>query len=42
VRLRLLVGADGEVRSVEIIDGLADGLDAEAVQTAYRLKFKLR
>ena len=40
VRLRLLVGADGEVRHVEIIDGLDDGLDAGAVQAAYRLKFK--
>ena len=36
----LLVGADGKARRVEIIDGLDDGLDAEAVQTAYRLKFK--
>jgi TonB family protein len=40
VRLRLLVSADGEVRNLKIIQGLPDGLDAEAVQTAYRLKFK--
>jgi protein TonB len=40
VRLRLLVSADGEVRNVKIIQGLPDGLDAEAVQEAYSLKFK--
>jgi TonB family protein len=40
VRMRLLVSEAGEVRKVKIIQGLPDGLDVEAVQTAYRLKFK--
>lgn len=39
VRMRLRVGADGEVKQVKVIRGLPDGLTEEAMKTAYTMKF---
>ena len=39
VRARILVGADGVVKQVEIIEGLPDGLTEEAMRVAYRMQF---
>jgi protein TonB len=40
VRLRVLVGANGGVENVRVIRHLPDGLDEEAIQAAYQLRFK--
>ena len=40
LRMRLLVGGDGKVKQVKIIRGLPDGLNEQALQQAYSLKFK--
>jgi TonB family C-terminal domain len=40
VRMRVLVGADGEVKRVKVIRGLPDGLDEQSVQQVYSLNFK--
>jgi TonB family protein len=40
VTLRVLVGADGLVNQVRVVRGLPDGLDEQAIQAAYQLRFK--
>jgi TonB family protein len=40
VRARALVGADGKVKDVELIDHLPCGLDQEAILAIKRMKFK--
>ena len=40
VQLRLLIGSDGLVKRVTIVRGLPDGLDEQAIQAAYQLRFK--
>lgn len=40
VSARVLVGADGLVKQVKITRGLPDGLDEQAIQTAYQMRFK--
>jgi TonB family protein len=40
VKTRILVGADGGVKSVRIISGLPDGLNEEAIRAAYQLRFR--
>jgi TonB family protein len=40
VTLRLLIGADGLVKQVRVVRGLPDGLNEQAIQVAYQLKFK--
>lgn len=40
ITTRVLVGADGSVKQVKISRGLPDGLDEEAIQAAYRLRFR--
>jgi TonB family protein len=40
VYLRLLVGADGAVKQAKISRGLPDGLDEQAIQAAYQMRFK--
>lgn len=40
VTMRVLVGADGQVKQVRVVRGLPDGLDEQAIQVAYQLKFK--
>lgn len=40
VNARVLVGADGQVKQVKIMRGLPDGLDEQAIQAAYQLRFK--
>ncbi len=40
INMRILVGTDGTVKEVIIIDGLPDGLNDEALKAAYKLKFK--
>ena len=40
VALRILVGEDGNVKRVQVIRGLPDGLDEQAIAAAYQLKFK--
>jgi len=40
VTARVLVGADGQVKQVKITRGLPDGLDEQAIQAAYQLRFK--
>jgi TonB family protein len=37
---RVLVGADGAVKQVRITRGLPDGLDEQAIQAAYQLRFR--
>jgi TonB family protein len=37
---RVLVGADGSVKQVRITRGLPDGLDEQAIQAAYQLRFR--
>ncbi|MGH9824889.1 MAG: energy transducer TonB, partial [Blastocatellia bacterium] len=39
VRARVLVGADGQVKQVAIRQGLPGGLDEEAIQAAYSMRF---
>jgi protein TonB len=40
VTARLLIGSDGVVKRVTITRGLPDGLDEQAIQAAYQLRFK--
>jgi periplasmic protein TonB len=40
VTARVLIGADGTVKSVKIVRGLPDGLDEQAIQAAYQLRFR--
>jgi TonB family protein len=40
VVMRVLVGADGQVKQVEVIRGLPDGLTEEAVKSMYKSRFK--
>lgn len=40
VTLRVLVGVDGLVRQVRVVRGLPDGLDEQAIQSAYQRRFK--
>jgi TonB family protein len=40
VIMRVLVGADGSVKQVKITHGLPDGLDEQAVQATYEMRFK--
>jgi TonB family protein len=40
VVMRVLVGADGEVKQVEVIRGLPDGLNEEAVKSMRQMRFK--
>lgn len=40
VTVRLLVGADGLVKQVKVTRGLPDGLDEQAIRTAYQMRFK--
>ncbi|HJQ25984.1 MAG TPA: TonB family protein [Blastocatellia bacterium] len=37
---RVLVGADGAVKQARIVRGLPDGLDEQAIQAAYQLRFR--
>jgi TonB family protein len=37
---RVLVGTDGAVRRVYIVQGLPDGLNLEAIRAAYQIRFK--
>jgi protein TonB len=37
---RVLVGADGSAKQVKISRGLPDGLDEQAIQAAYQLRFR--
>ena len=34
-----MIGADGSVKEARITDGLPDGLNEEALKTAYAMKF---
>jgi len=40
VSMRVLVGADGTVKQVEVIRGLPDGLNEEAVKSVQQMRFK--
>lgn len=40
VTLRVLVGADGDVKQVKIVRGLPDGLTEQAIEAARQAKFK--
>lgn len=40
VKVRILIGADGAVKRVTVSRGLPDGLDEQAIQAAYQLRFK--
>ena len=40
VLARVLIGPDGSVKKVTITRGLPDGLDEQAIQAAYQLRFK--
>ena len=40
VTARVLIGADGQVRDVRIVRHLPDGLDEQAIQAAYQLRFR--
>jgi protein TonB len=37
---KVLVGADGTVKQVRIVRGLPDGLDEQAIQAAYQIRFR--
>lgn len=39
VRLRVRVGTDGKVKEASVIEGLPDGLNEMALETAYRMRF---
>jgi len=39
VVVRVLVGVDGLVKQVKVVRGLPDGLDEQAIQAAYQLRF---
>ena len=40
VRVRILVDSSGEVREVVIVRGLPDGLNEQAIQAAYQMRFR--
>jgi len=40
VLVRVLIGTDGLVKRVTVVRGLPDGLDEQAIQAAYQLRFK--
>ena len=40
VRARVLVGADGVVKKVQIVRGRQDGLDEEAIRAVYQVRFR--
>lgn len=40
VKVRVLIGADGSVKRVTVTRGLPDGLDEQAIQAAYQMRFK--
>jgi len=40
VRVRVLIGNDGQVKRVVVVRPLPDGLDEQAIQAAYQLRFK--
>jgi periplasmic protein TonB len=40
VRVKVLVGADGGVKQVRVTSGLPDGLNEEAIRSAYQIRFK--
>jgi TonB family protein len=40
VRLRVLVGADGKVSKAQIVKGLPDGLNEEAMKAASKIRFR--
>ncbi len=40
IRLRVLVGADGSVKNVQLRSHLPDGLDEQAIAAGYKLRFK--
>jgi TonB family protein len=40
VKVRVLIGSDGAVKRVQVTRGLPDGLDEQAIQAAYQLRFK--
>ena len=40
VRVRVLIGSDGQVKRVVVVRPLPDGLDEQAIQAAYQLRFK--
>jgi TonB family protein len=40
VRVKVLVGADGGVKQVRVTSGLPDGLNEEAIRSAYAIRFK--
>ena len=40
VQMRVLVGADGSVKDVQVIAHLPDGLEEEAIRTMYQTRFK--
>jgi TonB family protein len=39
VLVRVLIGSDGQVKRATVIRGLPDGLDEQAIQAAYQLRF---
>ena len=40
VLVRVLIGSDGQVKRVVVVRPLPDGLDEQAIQAAYQLRFK--
>jgi TonB family protein len=40
VKVRVLIGPDGTVKRVTVLRGLPDGLDEQAIQAAYQMRFK--
>ena len=40
VMIRILVGADGDVKQAKVTKGLPDDLNEQAVQAAFKLKFQ--
>ena len=40
VRVKMLVGDDGNIRQVRVVSGLPDGLNDQAVRAAYQCRFK--
>ena len=40
VRLSVLVGADGNIKKVEVLNALPDGLTEEAIKSARQMRFK--
>lgn len=40
IKLNVLVGVDGDVKQVSVMNGLPDGLDEKAIKAVYEMKFK--